>query len=105
MFIRWKTAVMIQSEIGFTIGCGKAREDEGQLKMQKENQRWIVVLRVEGNNLQTEGQIKKHEVKLHLNHTLLWKQIPSGNFPFEKQTPAASSLACVLKRMCMYMCV
>lgn len=76
-----------------------------QLKMQKENQRWIQILLVDGYNLQTEGRIKKHEVKLHLNHTLLWKQIPSGNFPFSKTNIRCYFLACVLKRMCMYMCV
>lgn len=100
MFIRWKTVVRIQSEIGFTIGCGKAHEDEDQLKMQKENRKWILIVQVEGYNLQTEGQIKK----LHLNHTLLWKQIPSGNFPFEKQTSAAISWH-VCSRECAYVCM
>lgn len=53
---------MIQSEIGFTTGCGKAHEDEDQLKdgtrESEVNTNFILILWMDGYNLQAEVQIK-----------------------------------------------
>lgn len=106
MSVRWKTVVMIQSQISFSFGCGRHMRMRISLKMESEsevNASSTLILWVDRYDLQVAVRAKS---RVRVDMGLIITNITQWSFFLEKQTPRAlPQLVCSLESKCAYACV